>query len=803
MRRFPPLALACALIIPAAAQARPYTVDDLLKLEELGPVQMAPGGRWGVIQTLAPWDQAPLYDLDWWTRYGLGRLQRVDLQDGAVRPLLPQDAGSGYIAGPFSPSGARMAVCRLTGHAWELGVVDVASGAVRWLGLQPELPQRGQEVAWRGDDELLVIAQSEDPVGHRLGFGWQAQARLTAAWSEAAAGRLAVTALGSGRYLDLRAKASPRRLVRVRLGTGREDVLVSGDLFDLEPAPDGRTVAVLANGEDLQDVNGPTSTGTSLYRRKLFLVDPDSGVSVEPCPTCDIMQGLLSWSSRGDRLLIYARQGGGWASGAFQIVDARAHSAAPAAMAGLAAVMSKKRNNGELAVGAWLGDTPVVYARPAASGRADWYALPAGGPQVLTADLTSPSPSLVANDARSLTVRDGPTLWRVAADGKARRLATPAGAVLTLGANAWEPERRAPTSAPSTASLVSLGREGLSPFRQPHRVRLSLHADETPLAVAADLGAAILSRTDPHGVERLTLRQAGHADRDLITVNSALEAIEPAEVRAIHHKGPDGQALTSWLYLPPGLRPGEKPPLVVVPYPGLEFAVPPAAQALGSNRLHVNAQVLAAAGYAVLMPSLPYAKDREPMDGLADQVLSVVDAVAAQAPVDTGRLAVWGHSYGGYTALALATESPRFKVVIAGAAASNLTSVYATLGPYSYAVPEGGLSVMGSAGWSETGQARMNGPPWSDPDLYRRNSPITFVDRIVAPVLLMWGDMDGDITQAEQVFTSLYRQNKDAELLIYHGENHVVSSPANVRDEYARALAFLGEHIGPPAALKP
>ncbi len=333
-------------------------------------------------------------------------------------------------------------------------------------------------------------------------------------------------------------------------------------------------------------------------------------------------------------------------------------------------------------------------------------------------------------------------------------------------------------------------------------MRLSLHVDEMPLAVGADLGAAIISRTDPHGVERLTLRLAGHADRDLVSVNSALDAIEPAEVRAIRHKGPDGQALTSWLYLPPGLRPGEKPPLVVVPYPGLEFAAAPADQALGSNRLHVNVQVLAGAGYAVLVPSLPYAQGREPMDGLADQVLAVVDAAAAQAPVDTGRLAVWGHSYGGYTALALATQSPRFKVVIAGAAASNLTSYYAAQTPYNYAVPEGGQSVLASAGWSETGQARMNGPPWSDPERYRRNSPISFVDRIVAPVLLMMGDLDGDVTQAEQMFTSLYRQNKDSVLLIYHGESHVVSNPGNVRDEYARALAFLGEHIGPPAALK-
>lgn len=802
MRPNPALALACALLLHGAAVARPFTVDDLLRTEQLGPVQMAPGRRWGVVQTFAPWDQAPLYDLDWWTRYGLGRLQRVDLRSGVVGPLLREAAGSGYIAGPFSPSGTRMAVCRLTGHAWEVGVVDLASGDVRWLGLSPELPIWGREVAWRGDDQLLVIAQSETPVGHRLGFGWQGQSRLTEAWAEAAAGRLSVTALGSGRYRDLRPKATPNRLVRVRLATGQADVLASGDLFDLELAPDGRTVAVLANGDDLQDVEGPTSTGTELYRTKLVLVDPNSGERVEPCPTCDVMHGLLSWSPNGDRLLIYARQGGDWAGGAFQIVNARARSAAPAAMAGLAPMMIKRRDNGERAAGAWLGDTPVVYARRSgAGGRADWYALRTAGPQVLTANLVSPSPSLVAADARRLTVSDGSALWRIAEDGKARRLAEPAGAVLNV-TTASESERVALTP-PSPSGLVVRADGVMGGFQAPAGGRLQLQAGETPLAAGPGLATAIVSVTDAHGVERLMLRRAGHADRTLVTLNGALESIDPSTVRAIRHNGPDGQALTSWLYLPPGLRPGGRPPLVVVPYAGDDYPEPPSSQALGSERLHVNVQVLAGAGYAVLVPSLPYAKGREPMDGLADQVLAVVDAAAAQAPVDAGRLAVWGHSYGGYTALALATQSPRFKAVIAGAAPSDLTSFYATLGPYNYAVPEGGLSVMGSAGWSETGQARMNGPPWRDADRYRRNSPITFVDRIVAPVLLMGGDKDAFAAGVEQMFTSLYRQDKDAILLVYHGETHVVSNPANVRDEYARALAFLGEHIGPPIALRP
>lgn len=636
MRRWPPLALACALVLAGPAVARFYSIDDQLRLEQLGPVKLAPGGRWGVIQTFAPWDQAARYDLDWWSTYGLGRLQRVDLRDGATRPLLPFKAGSGYVAGPFSPSGAKMAVCRLTGHAWELGVVTLASGKVRWLGLSPELPLWGRSVAWRTDDELVVIAQPDHPVGHRLGYGWQAQARLSRSWRDAAAGRLAVNVMGSGRYRDLRPRGPPKHLVSVRVSTGRTHVLAQGEFIDLEIAPDARIVAAAAFGEDLQPSDKPATTSSPARRRVLTLIDLDSGASFQPCPHCDVTSNLPTGSALGDR---------------------------------------------------------------------------------------------------------------------------------------------------------QLERSG--------QAHLPLASDETLLIVSPEATVAIVSRSDSHGVQQIILRELGRPDRALATLNGGLEALPPADIRPIRHQGPDGQMLTSWLYLPPGLRPGEKAPLVVVPYPGEKFSSPPDNQAPGALRLYANAQVLAGAGYAVLIPSLPYLATREPMAGLAQQVLTVVDAAAAQSPVDIGRLAVWGHSYGGYAALALATQSSRFKAVIASAALSDLASNYGSLSAYSYAVPEGGLSIFASAGWSETGQARMAAPPWKDPERYRRNSPISFADRITAPVMLIHGDMDGGVGQAQEMFTALYRQNKDAVLALYRGESHVILGPANVRDEYARVFQFLADHIGP------
>ena len=813
MRRWPPLALACALVLHGPAAAAPYTLNDALALEQLGPVRLAGDGRWAIIQTYGPWETAARYDLDWWATYGLGRLTRVDLRTGAAGPLLVHDPGAGYVAGPVSPSGTQIAVCRLTGHDWELGVVDLASGQARWLGVSPELALSGRSIAWRGEDELVVIAQPDAPVGHRLGYGWQAQARLTAAWADAAAGRAAVNVLGSGRYRDLRAHGPAKSLMAIGLSTGVARRLASAEFTDLEIAPGGHMLAAVANAEDVQDIDAKPTSGVSMRRRRLFLADLDTGAVSQPCPRCDVMARLLSWSPSGARLLIYARGDGGWNEGGFKIVDAATGRLTAAPADGLAPTLTRAMEGGQQANGAWMGETPVIYGhRAAAPDRADWYGLELRGPRALTTRLGAPAARLSAIDASGMTLADGDRLWRIDPRGLARSLPLRASQLVRADASA-DSERLllAPPGGTLAFGLLASGavrltvglKTGLGVAARPGRLRLPLAADETALAVTRDAGQALIARRDDHGVERVVLRSPGRPDRPLLALNARLAAITPARIVPVRHPGPDGQALTSWLYLPAAPSPGRKPALIVIPYPGDVHASAPAEHDPGALRLYNNVQVLVGQGYAVLVPSLPYAAGREPLQGLADQVLTAVDAAAAQAPVDVTRLAVWGHSYGGYAALALAAQSQRFKAVIASAAPVDLTSFYGRMAPYAYATPEGGVAAMSSAGWSETGQGRMNGPPWSDPDRYRRNSPITYVDRIQAPVMLITGDLDKDPSQAEAMFTSLYRQNKDAVLLIYRGESHVVLGPGNVRDEYARVFAFLADQLDPGSRAGP
>src|SRR5579859_1114886 len=115
---------ALGLLCPGGpVSARPFTVDDLLHQETHRAAAIDPAGRWLVFERTDPYDQGRRFDYDQLTRIALSRLRVVDLaRPGPARPLLARDPGPGEVMGPFSPSGARLAIYRLRGKQWRLGV---------------------------------------------------------------------------------------------------------------------------------------------------------------------------------------------------------------------------------------------------------------------------------------------------------------------------------------------------------------------------------------------------------------------------------------------------------------------------------------------------------------------------------------------------------------------------------------------------------------------------------------------------------------------------------------------------------
>jgi dipeptidyl aminopeptidase/acylaminoacyl peptidase len=798
MRRFAALAVGCALITPPhlahGAPAAPYTVDRLLALEQLVSARLDPTGHWLVVQRVDRWDRAPTYDLDFNIKLGLGRVQVFDMAAGGVEHSLDLPPGAGYVALGVSPGGRKLAVARMTHHAYELGVVDLASGRARWLGISPRQAIWGPSLLWRSDDELLVAARPTDFPDPMIGFGFLGRERVDQQWAATARGELGATVIGSGRYRDLRPKPPIIGLVSVNLKTGRQKVLLKAIVRDMDLAPGGRTVAAVVEGEDIQPaLDEPTNAATEPFRKSLALVDLDTDQVTTPCGDCDPMGRFLSWSDDGRDLLVYARQGeASWTQGRFWRLSVTG-DAAPVPVGDLKPALGETWDMAGVPLAGWLDGAPVIYARPDGGGRADYWRIDDGRRTNLTAALPALGRALGA-DPHVWAVAAGDQVWRVTGRD-ARPWGVPRAAVQSIAAP--PPGFRGAMNFVPRLRDLALADPAAKPAiawpgpRLPRPVAFGRVTDRSVQGV-------VEAAKDPHGVETVVLAPPHGAPKTLATINADLAEVAYAVPVAIHHQGLDGKALTSWLYLPPAARPGDPPPpVVVLPYPGDAAAAPPRVQEPGFLQMSVNAQVLAGRGYAAIVPAMPYLAGREPIEGLADQMLAPVDAAAAQGLVDAKRVAIWGHSYGAYGVLGAAAQSPRFKAVIATAPTVDLISAYGRQGPVVYAAPEFGLAIFASTGWQETGQARMGVPPWKDPGLYTRNSPLVHADKITAPVAIFHGDNDKDIGQPQALFSALYRQNKDAIFVTYRGEAHVFYSPANVRDYFQRVLELLDRTMGP------
>lgn len=331
----------------------------------------------------------------------------------------------------------------------------------------------------------------------------------------------------------------------------------------------------------------------------------------------------------------------------------------------------------------------------------------------------------------------------------------------------------------------------------------------TLVAFSAEHKTAIYQEDGPNGLFAWRVSLGNTSPELLIKTNLNLAGITSAEFRLVEYVSLNGVPLKGSLMLPVGYKSGRRYPLAVWVYAGnatgnLERYK--RAQGISTNRITYDnqpLQLLAAQGYAVLFPSMPLKKVRleggkdgpdDPLLKLTDGVLPAVEKVVSLGIADGQRVFVLGHSYGGYSTYGLVTQTNRFRAAVAMNGFSNLTSVYGTFDARKRYRDESHLR-QSIIGLMEIGQGLMENPPWKDLGRYLRNSPITYVDRVETPLLMIHGDIDFvPIQQAEEFFTALYRQGKRAQFVRYWGEEHSVSSSAaNIRDMWTRIFAWFDE----------
>lgn len=257
----------------------------------------------------------------------------------------------------------------------------------------------------------------------------------------------------------------------------------------------------------------------------------------------------------------------------------------------------------------------------------------------------------------------------------------------------------------------------------------------------------------------------------------------------VSYTNSDGIPLKGILYYPLNYSPSGKYPIVVKIYQ-IQSHIQnryPLAEFSTVNRDGLNLRLLLEKGYFVYFPDIVYGEKGPGLSAL-DCVHHALDALEDNPCIDKNRIGLFGFSHGGYETNFIATHSDRFAAYIAGAGNSDIVRSY-----FSY----------NNNFWRpfyfqfETGQYEMKKSFSEDKQFYFQNSPIHYVDRVNAPILLWTGKEDQNIywEQTMEFYIGLKRNRKKVIALFYPGEGHAFFSQEACHDISLRILDWFDYYL--------
>ncbi len=269
---------------------------------------------------------------------------------------------------------------------------------------------------------------------------------------------------------------------------------------------------------------------------------------------------------------------------------------------------------------------------------------------------------------------------------------------------------------------------------------------------------------------------------DSLLASAALSPLEDFWV-----EGADKMRVQSFVVKPPDFSPTRKYPVLFLIHGGPQGA-------WGETwSYRWNPQVFASAGYLVVMPnprgSTGYGQRFiDDINGdwggkVYDDIMAVVDHVAALPYADADRMAAAGGSYGGYMVDWLLGHTTRFKALISHAGVYDLRSM------------AGETEELWFTKWE------FRGMPWDNPEMYAKWSPSYFAQDFKTPTMVIHGELDYRVPvgQGLQLFTALQMQKVPSKLLLFPDEGHWILKPQNSMLWYNQFLEWIGEWLKKPA----
>jgi dipeptidyl aminopeptidase/acylaminoacyl peptidase len=281
--------------------------------------------------------------------------------------------------------------------------------------------------------------------------------------------------------------------------------------------------------------------------------------------------------------------------------------------------------------------------------------------------------------------------------------------------------------------------------------------------------------------DRLVVHRGGAARTLINSLHGTLPKDELAEGKLVRYRSFDGRQIPAWLFVSPKHR--SRRAALVTPHGG------PESQTL--NEWYIRPQLLVAQGFTVLAPNYRggtgYGRawrrlsDRDLGGADMQDIIAGGRWLVKNGYCAANRLGTIGTSYGGYAVAHVLEKAPDLWAV--------------------------GVSVVGYFNWmtattNERGylqryDRQKMGHPDTDADLFRKYSPIYFLDSIRAPVFFTGGAHDPrcPVTEARAMVEEMQKMGKTVDYLEFPDEGHSPRKMSNQIRLHERSIEWLTRYL--------
>ena len=246
----------------------------------------------------------------------------------------------------------------------------------------------------------------------------------------------------------------------------------------------------------------------------------------------------------------------------------------------------------------------------------------------------------------------------------------------------------------------------------------------------------------------------------------------------------DSFHVQGWLVYPSNFDPSKRYPMIVSVHGGPAWISIP-----GWATADFDLNAFSDFGFFVLFPNprgsygqgekFTQANRRDWGFGDLTDIVTGVDRVILDHPIDGNRVGIIGWSYGGSTAMFAVARTHRFRAAVAGAGACNLVSYYGENSIDTWMLPYFGASV------------------YDDPAAYIRNSALTYIKQANTPTLIVVGERDGEAPPAQsfEFWHALKAMHVPTQLVVYPGEGHAFDKHDDRVDLIERSLEWFMRYM--------